>query len=119
VISFQDPVRLNGIVRLGNYTFMMRSGGRLRAVDLTSDFIAVSVSCQVKPPGLGIVTVAGTILTAKAGIVYATYTHTIAGTWQYQFVALDGSGNKLWGEPVQYTVYPNEEDASTNELLNV
>jgi len=123
-VSFQDPVRVNVALKLGPYTFMKRVGtgftARLQAINLNTDFAAVSVTCQVKPPGLGISTVTASFVDKPSGVVQVdSYTPTVLGIWQYQFFAADGSGNRLAGEPVQFTVYKNEEDADDDELLKV
>src|SRR5688572_7231449 len=101
IIKFNDPVNVNMPVEIGPYTFLDRDTEL--AIDMTSDFVATSVNCQLKRQRAVYATVAGTWDDQDGGIAHvASYTFTATGVWMYQFYATNASGEKLWGRPVQF-----------------
>ncbi len=115
---FEGPVRINCAIKLGTYTY--RDAATRRTINLEVDFVAVSVECHVKAPGMAYTTETGAFVSKPSGMVHvATYTPTVVGVYQYQFFCIDATGNRLPGEPVQFEVFENIEDASVGELLKV
>ena len=122
-VKYQNPVRINMPVEIGPYTFTDENGA---IIDLTVNFIAVSISCELKLRGQLYATIVGGIVNGPAGIVNVpsyiftfpvTTPVTTSGIWTYQFYALNAGGQKLWGEPVQFFAVGNVEDAGLNDLL--
>lgn len=112
MIKLTDKVRLNMPIQIGIYTFKDQDAA---VIDLSS---YTSVSCQLKCQGQVYATQTASFVSKPAGTVKLTsYSHTVAGIWMAQFYCTDGSGNKLWGEPIRYEVVENIEDASLNEVL--
>jgi len=111
-------VRVNCAIKLGTYTY--RDAATRRTINLETDFVAVSVVCHVKAPGVAYEVVTADFVSKPGGTVHVlTYTPAAVGDYQYQFFCIDVDGNRLPGEPVQFTVYENIEDASVGELLKV
>lgn len=112
------PVRINMPVEIGPYTFTDRDGV---VINLTTDFVAASVSCEIKRKGdaySALTVLSGSFIVAANGTVHVTsYTHTASGIWTYQFYCVNGSAQKLWGEPVQYEVAGNVPQMDVNTLL--
>lgn len=76
------------------------------------------MSLEVKVVGQAAVTVAGTITDAVAGVVKVdAYTFDTSGVWTAQFFCTDGSGNKLYGEPLQFNVVDNVDNMGLNGTL--
>lgn len=120
-VQFIYPVRVNQPVKLGVYTFTESNTGE--PIDLTAQFVAVSVNCEIKRIGdvydAGTDVLTGAFVTAAAGTVQvASYTFTQIGQWSYQFYCTDSGGNKLWGEPVVFQVVKNTENLQQYEQIN-
>ncbi len=89
-------------------------------IPLDSPVNYTSVSVELKLQGEVYSTETAAFVSKAAGTVkLAAYTFTTVGQWMAQFYCVDGSGNKLWGEPVIFTVVKNTEDAGTNEILTL
>jgi hypothetical protein len=118
-VKFDYPVRVNMPVTIGPYAF--RDAVTNLPINLLTDFSVNEVKCELKLGGTSYSVadvLTGSIVVAADGTVkVSSHTFTAIGTWMYQFYCTDLSGNKLWGEPVQFEVVKNVEDASTNEIL--
>lgn len=105
------PVRNNTPQQIGPYTFKDQNGNVIS--------LAAYVSCtlELRQSGLPVVSLSATILTPASNgqVQYASYTFTETGIWQAQFYCTDGSGNKLYGEPLQFRVVENEDDAALTD----
>ena len=118
-VQYDEAIRINMPVTLGIYTFTDANDDT--AIDLTTDFVATAVYCEIKRKGdaySAATQLAGAFVSAAAGTVKVTsHTHTVAGVWTYQFYCVNASAAKLWGEPVQYVVYGNVPNMATGDLL--
>lgn len=121
-VQYSDPIRVNMPVVIGIYTFMDYNTDEV--INLLTDFVAVSVYCQIKKIGdtwdAGVTqVVAGTIVSAAGGTVkVASYEFTSIGRYDYQFYCLNSAGDYLWGEPVLFDVVKNTENLLKYEQIN-
>lgn len=110
-VKFRTPLRANNYQQFA-YTFKDRTEA---PIDL-SDF--ASVELQLKMQGAASMTVTADFVNKVLGTVVKDAVRVVkAGVWDAAFVCDDGSGNKLYGEPVQFKVVPNIEDVGPTELL--
>lgn len=118
-VKYTKPVRVNMPVIVGVYTFTDANDSTV--INLSTEFVATAVYCEIKRKGdaySGATVLTGAIVSAAAGTVHVTsHTFTTAGIWTYQFYCTNAGGDKLWGEPVQFNVYGNVPQLTTNELL--
>jgi len=120
-VQYEYPVRVNQPVKLGVYTFTETNSGE--PINLTSDFVATAVYCEIKRIGdvydSGTDVLNGALVTPAAGTVQvAAYTFTQIGQWSYQFYCTNSGGSKLWGEPVVFQVVKNTENLQQHEQIN-
>ena len=116
MITLTRPVRINMPVKIGVYTFTDQDG---TVINLTTDFVAVSVSCELKLYGAAYSTVSGSLVSSgtTGQVQVASNTFTVEGSWTYQFYCVNGAGAKLWGEPVRFDAAENVEDLGAYEVL--
>ena len=109
--QYQKPVRLN-TPQLVQYTFRDETQ---TIIDLTP---YVSCSLELKLQGQAYSsTIAAIVAPATGGVVKcAGYIFTQPGIWNAQFVATDGGGHKLFGEPIEIRVVANVEDLALADL---
>ncbi len=120
-VQYQYPVRVNMPVTLGIYTFTDANTGLV--IDLSSDFAATAVYCEVKRIddtwNVMTDTLTGSIVSAVGGTVKVeSYEFLIIGQWNYQFYCVNSGGDKLWGEPVVFAVVKNTENLLRKEQIN-
>jgi hypothetical protein len=109
------PVRINMPIQIGPCTIKDQDGV---VADLT---LYTAVYLDVKCQGFAAQSpVSGDFYGDKTlGNVYKTsYIFTQEGHTTIQFYAVDGAGNKLYGDPVQFTVYKNVEDMTLSDTLD-
>jgi hypothetical protein len=111
VIQYRVPVR-NHTPQLLQYQFLDPSG---QPIDLGP---YASATLEVKLQGQAAVSVPALILSpaSQGQVQVASYTFTAVGVWDAQFYAQDNTGNRLYGEPVQFRVVPNLEDLDLAQL---
>jgi hypothetical protein len=98
---------------MGPYTFCDQNGSIISLVSYASAWLELKLQGQLYA------TISATILSpATSGQVeVSSYTFTQLGIWMAQFYVQDGIGNKTYGEPVQFTVVANVDDATLNQIL--
>lgn len=111
MISYRYPIRMKTPQHF-LYTFKDQDDN---VIDLTA---YVSVVLELKFQGAVFASVASSFVSPKtAGVVeLASQAFTTPGIWDGQFVCTDGTGLKLFGEPIQFKVVKNIEDLDTSEL---
>jgi hypothetical protein len=133
-VASQITVYINMPICIGPFTFRNKLTGQI--INLTSDFVAVSVRCDVKRKGTPTAdanmpapppapqnenvytTMAAVFVNQAAGVVQVpSYTFTQVGDeWEYQFVAINASGVQLQGEPVTFRTIPNVANVQINVM---
>ena len=110
-IQYQQPVRNNVLQNLV-YTFKDEANA---TIDLTA---YISCSAEAKLQGAAYASVAADFFTPRTSgqVQVDAYAFVGPGIWDIQFVCVDDSGNKLYGEPIQITVVKNVDDLSVGEL---
>lgn len=116
-VQYRDSIGRAVVVRkntpqvIGPYQFLDQFGVKIA--------LGSYVSCQVelRTSGQGVITMAAMISDPTNGFVSlpGTYTFTTTAIWQAQFVCVDALGGKLYGEPLQFRVVNNEDDAALTD----
>lgn len=119
-VPYLTPVRNNTGQPL-SYTYRDQNRSVINLTTLLSPAnlpYTTSCSCELRLPGQAVITVAGTFVNAALGQVatVAQYTFTMPGPWEAQFYCADSAGNKLYGEPILFTVAKNQDDAALTDL---
>lgn len=110
MIQEQIPVRLNNPIT-HSYQFLDQD----RTVISLSTYVYVFL--EIKLQGQVFQSVSAQFDNQTQGTVkLVSYAYTTTGIWTAQFYCVDGFGNKLWGEPVQFRVVPNVEDLGLSDL---
>jgi hypothetical protein len=110
VIQYRTPVRRNTRQSL-TYTFKDQDK---TIIDLTG---YVSVTLETKLEGQPYSVLAADFLGSRiGGQVQCGAVFSLVGVWDLQFVAQDGAGNRVPGEPLQALVVPNVEDLALSQL---
>lgn len=111
-VQYIIPIRLNTPQVIGPYTFVDQDG----VVIPLDDY--VSCMLELKKQGVIYDSIASVILTpaSEGKVKLASYTFVAQGIWDLQFYVTDGSGNRVFGEPLQIRVVKNVEDLSLSEL---
>ncbi len=112
MIQYRIPIRSN-VPQLLQYTFKDQSGS---PINLSNYVIA---ALEIELQGTAFLAFGASITNSAAGQVqYSNYTFATTGVWTVQFRVMDIAGNRLYGEPVQFTVVPNVEDMTGSQLLS-
>src|SRR5438105_728378 len=112
-IRYKTPVR-NNVPQGLTYTFKDQNNV---VIPLTG---YVTAWCEFKLQGQVFATVAAIIVnpTSAGNVQVTTWTPIGIGIWDAQFYCVDGSGSKLYGEPIQFQVVANVDDLTLVQLPN-
>ena len=119
-VPYIVPVR-NKTGQTFQYTYRDQNKSIINLLNLSSPAsqpYTNSVFCELRLPGQAVITVAGTFISQSGGVVAtaAQYVFTIPGAWEAQFYCTDAAGNRLYGEPILFTVAKNQDDAALTDL---
>lgn len=112
-IQYRIPIRRNVPQAIGPYTFKDQNGN---IIPLTN---YITFNCEVKVQGALYQILAAQLTGLPATGQVQTinpFAFPSVGTWDVQFVCIDGSGNNLYGEPIQINVVPNVDDLALTQL---
>lgn len=106
------PVRNNSLIGPITYTMKDQNGNIINLTPYSSAFM------EIKQQGFLVATISATILSppTMGQVQVASHTFSGIGIWQIQFYVMDNSGNKVYGEPLQFNCVPNEDDLTLNQL---
>lgn len=115
--EFAKVVRVDSLLEIGPYTFLDQDDA---VINLTSDFVAVSVRCDLKRKGALDIVEPATFVSQAGGTAHvALYTFTDPGIWMAQFVCTNAGGQELEGDPIIFNVVENVDDLIAGRLDEV
>ena len=113
--AYRQEIRLNTPQEI-IYTFKDQAGNVIPLDDYTQVFLQVKCQNKARKPDI-----AADFVTPKADgtVRHAGYAFTEIGVTMAQFYCVDGAGAELWGDPLNFRVAGNVEDAGLKDILEL